>query len=348
MERAIDLDGLVTLLCGQMAGQVITTAIELDLVELIGDRAMTSAELAKSSATDERTLERLLRALAAIGVLQQAESGAYRLTDVGRYLRADVPDSMLEYIQLLTESPVLTPAWRQLGRAVRIGESVFPEIHGASFYDYLAKHPQMSEWFNTAIRQGTRMVAEAVADAHDFAGCRTVLDVGGGDGTLLSRVLATHQHLDGVLFDSEPGLAESDGVLSAAGVAERCSVRTGDFFAEIPGGADRYLLKSVLHDWDDERAALILVNCRRAIPEHGRLVIIEPVLPGRVDGSIDPRMYLSDLNLLVNLGGQERDLGDFERLCTGAGFAVEDVRPARPSSGTTLITASPNGLAASG
>jgi hypothetical protein len=147
------------------------------------------------------------------------------------------------------------------------------------------------------------------------------VDVGGGDGTLIAAILRSHPALRGILFDTAAGLAQAEQTLRHAGLEQRCSLQTGDLFAAVPSGGDLYLLKSVIRDWDDDRAATILRHCRNAIPEHGRLLIIEPVLPGTVDTTGPPITYPSDLNMLVNVGGRERVRADFEQLTKRAGFA---------------------------
>jgi hypothetical protein len=164
---------------------------------------------------------------------------------------------------------------------------------------------------------------------------------GDGDGTLLATVLAAHPALRGVVYDSPTGLAEAATTLIKTGVADRCSTEAGDFFTSIPPGADLYLMKSVLHDWDDRQVQTILEHRRKVIPDHGRLLIVERVLPERVDGSVRPGVYLSDLNMLVNVGGRERTRAEFERLCTRAGFTATDVRALSAPSWFSLIEATP-------
>jgi SAM-dependent methyltransferase len=328
------------LLFSQLSAHVVDAAIELELPRLIADETVTVDELAARTNSRADVLVRVLRALVALGLLDQVSPDAVRLTETGALLRPDRPDSILSYVQLLTPSSVLTSAWRRLGTAVRTGNPVFADIYGTDFFDYVSNDVELADWFSASMRQGTLPVAAAVSDSYDFAGHDVVMDVGGGDGTMLARLLATHDHLKAVLFDIEEGLGEAARILAAQGVSDRCDIRVGDFFVDVPTGADLYLLKNVLHDWDDERATAILANCRRVVPDGGAVVIIEALLPESPDSSVNPQVYLSDLNVLVNLGGKERTLAEFGRLCSRAGFDLAAVRPIG-STGKSLIEARP-------
>jgi hypothetical protein len=199
----------------------------------------------------------------------------------------------------------------------------------------------LSAQFNAAMRQGTLTTAAMLTTHYPFGRFRTVVDLGGGDGTLIAAILREHRALHGILFDTPAGLAQAAAILQQAAVTERCSVRAGDFFASIPEGGDLYMLKSVVHDWDDDRVVTILRHCRQVIPDHGRLLIIEPVLPAAVDASIPAMMYLSDLNMLVNVGGRERTRTDFDALCRRADFRLTSITALPPPAAFSLIEAAP-------
>lgn len=340
MASIADRKKLVDLVFGHMAGQVVATTANLGLADLIGDEERTGAELAGRVGADPGALTRLLRALASLEVVTESKPDHFRLTDVGQALRTDQPDSVHAFVRMFCD-PAMLAAWRELDTAVRTGETTFDRVFGLSFFDHLKANPELSGLFNASMRQGTRLTAQQLPAAYDFARFGTVADIGGGDGTLLASVLAAHEGVRGILFDTAEGLAQADGVLSAADVADRCATVPGDFFASAPEGADLYLLKSVIHDWDDDRCATILDHIRRAIPTDGRLLIVEPVLPEVVDGGLPPTIYLSDLNMLVNVGGRERTRADFESLCARAGFTVIGVTPLPPPSAFSLIEATP-------
>ncbi len=187
--------------------------------------------------------------------------------------------------------------------------------------------------------QGTHVLAGLLPDAYDFGRFSAITDAGGGDGTLLAAILRRHTGPRGVLFDTAEGSTDAGAVLDQAGVATRCAVGVGDFFTTVPAGSDVVLLRSVLHDWDDGRHDDPR-HCRRALLDGGRLLVVEPVLPDTVDGTVPPLMYLSDLNMMVNLGGQERTRAEFDALLDDSGFALAGVTPLPPS-GFCLLEAIP-------
>lgn len=324
---------LVQLVFGGMAAQVVGAAARLNIADHLGDEARTPAELAKACAADETATRQLLRALAALEVCTENPQDTFALTPAGALLRRDVPGSMHALATLFTDETIVG-AWRRLDQAVRDGRTVFEDVFGTDIYSHLKTQPELSATFNAAMSQGTRLTAQIMPAHYPFERFDTVVDIGGGDGTLLAGVLAAHPHVRGILFDTEEGLAQ-------APPNDRITQQTGDFFEEVPAGADLYLIKSVLHNWNDDRCATILANCRRVIPDHGRLLIVEPVLPETVDGTLPHTMYLSDLNMLVNLGGRERTRADFEKLCQRTGFAVSDVIPLPPPAAFSLIEATP-------
>ena len=331
---------LVQLVFGQMAGQAVASAVRFGLADLIGDAERTGTELAAATGTNAGALTRLLRALASLGLLTEPSPGSFRLTEAGALLRTNRPDSLAAFVRMFSD-PAMLSAWGELDDAMRTGETTFDKVFGVSFFGHLASDLELSELFNAAMRQGTRLTAQVLPSQYEFGRFHTVADIGGGDGTLLAEILRAHPEPRGILYDTNEGLGQAGETLRAAGVADRCAIQAGDFFAAAPEGADLYLLKSVLHDWSDERAATILGHCRTAIPDHGRLLIIEPVLPEVVDGTLPPTMYLSDLNMLVNLGGRERTRADFERLCRRAGFTLTGVRTLPPPAAFSLLETTP-------
>jgi predicted O-methyltransferase YrrM len=331
---------LVQMILGPMAAQVVATAARLGLMDRIGDGAAAAEELAREYGTDPGATSRLLRTLAALDLLTETEPGRFCATPAGALLRTDRPDSLHSF-SLMFSDPAMLRAWERLDDSVRTGRTAFDDVFGTDFFAHLKEHPELSARFNAAMSQGTRATAAALPAAYDFGRFGTVVDVGGGDGTLLAAVLRAHPTCRGVLHDTPEGLAQARETLERAGVEDRCELRTGDFFASVPDGGDLYLLKSVIHDWDDERAATILRHCRDALPEHGRVLVVEPVLRPTVDGSTPPVMYLTDLNMLVNVGGRERTRAEFETLLDRAGLTVTAVTPLPPPLAFSLIEAAP-------
>lgn len=331
---------IVKLVFGHMAAQTLEVAVQLGVADLLGDDEHSSLELAESSDTHPGAMNRLLRALAALGLLTETRPGRFTLSEAGSLLRTDRPDSMQGFVRMFRD-PAVLQAWEGLETSVRTGRVAFDEMFGTDFFAHLAGNEELSALFNAAMRQTTYLTAKLLPTSYDFGRFSTVVDVGGGDGTLLAAVLAEHPGVNGILFDTPEGAAQADEVLEDAGVAGRCTVTAGDFFTSVPSGGDLYMTKSVIHDWDDDRATTILSHCRTALGDEGKLLIIEPVIPDTVDGSRPAFTYLGDLNMLVNLGGRERTRGDFEQLCHDAGFNLDGVTPLPPPSSFALIEATP-------
>ncbi|UVS79545.1 methyltransferase [Actinokineospora sp. UTMC 2448] len=316
---------LMTLMYGTIAAQVVGISARLGLADRLGDAERASAEVAAAVDAHPDATTRLLRALAALDLVAETGPDRYRLTETGALLRSDRPDSLHTAVLLLTD-PAMLATWARPDAAVRTGLPVFERVHGADFFTHVGADPRLSERFNAMMRQMTLPVARALPGAYDFSRFHTVADIGGGDGTVLAEILRANPTLRGVLFDRAEGLAQAATTLDAAGVGDRCGTVAGDFFVSVPGGADGYLLKSVLHDWDDARCATLLGHCRAVIPDGGRLLIVETVLPDRIDPA-DPTPYLSDITMLVNTGGRERGRGEFAALCARSGFAVVATHP---------------------
>jgi hypothetical protein len=312
---------LLRLGTGYMAPNVLRAATQLKLLDAFGDAARPIADVATELDVPVVQLRRLARALASLGALTEPRADEFQATEIGALLRADHPESMRAFIDMFTR-PTVTRAWEELAYSVRSGTSAFEKLFGQQFFSYLKDHPEESEVFNASMTQETQEVLDILPTAYDFGRYGTVLDIGGGNGTMLAAILRAHPGLRGIVFDSPEGSAQTPERLAALGVADRCTSRAGNFFEAIPGGADLYVIKSVLHDWDDERAELILRRTREVIPADGRLLVIDFVLPGRVDGGVSLSRYLSDLNLMVNTGGRERTLDDFRGLLGRAGFEV--------------------------
>ncbi|MEU4449059.1 methyltransferase [Actinosynnema sp. NPDC050801] len=329
---------VVDLVFGSMASQVVAAYVKLGIPNVIGGQDLSADDVAAACGTQARATRRLLRAATALGLLSE-DDGRFSATPAGALLRSDVPGSVDALARVFTD-PVMLRSWHRLDDSVRTGRTAFDEVFGTAFFDHLASEPDLSAAFNTAMSQGTHTVAGLLPDAYDFGRFGSVVDVGGGDGTLLAAILRRHTGLRGVLLDTAEGSGGAGVVLQDAGVSQRCTVAVGDFFTDVPAGSDAVLLKSILHDWDDERATTILGHCRRALPDDGCLLVVEPVLPDTADGTVPPLMYLSDLNMMVNLGGQERTRAEFATVLHDSGFTLTGVTPLPPS-GFRLLEALP-------
>jgi hypothetical protein len=326
------LRGLVN---GFQVSQAISVAAVLGIADLLADGARTSADLAAATDAHPGALYRLLRALASAGLLVEGDGRLFELTAIGEGLRSDAPEPVGSWAAHVGQ-PYYWQAWGNLLHTVRTGDSGFRAAHGMDAWEYRTEHPREGAIFDRAMTDLARTAIRAVLEVHDFARYGTVVDVGGGHGALLASVLARHPGMRGVLFDQPQVVAGAGPVLEAAGVADRCRVTGGSFFDSVPGGGDAYVLKSILHDWDDAAATTVLRQCRRAVPEGGSLVVIERDL-GRANEA--PEAKLSDLNMLVVLGGRERTIEEYGALFDAAGFRLVDAVPT--AAGLSVIEGAP-------
>ena len=259
---AAELERLVN---GYRISQAIYVAATLGIADLLAGGARTSDDLAAEAGADPRSLYRLLRALASVGVLREDDGRRFALTDVGDGLRSDAPEGIAGWAAFIGRPP-LWQAWGDLLHSVRTGENAFMHVHGTDVWSYRAQRPEENAVFDRAMRSLTGRSNRAFVEAYDFGRFGTLVDVGGGNGTLLAGLLATYPELKGVLFDQPHVVAGADEVLSEACVADRCRVVGGSFFDGVPEGGDAYVLKAIIHDWEDEEAISILRSCRAAVP----------------------------------------------------------------------------------
>jgi len=330
------------LVFGYMASQVIYAGAQLGITDLLRDGPRTSDELARATRTDGPSLYRLLRGLACVGIVAEAEPRRFELTEFGALLRADHPDSVRNLTMLFC-GPGVWENWGHLLDSVRTGKPAFELLDKQPPFQGMGDDPEFSAIFNEAMSEGTRQAAPGVVGAYDFSQFRTLVDVGGGDGTLLAAILAAAPGLRGVLFDLATGLEKAPERLEDAGVLDRCEIVEGDFFESVPEGAEAYLMKSVIHDWDDDRALQILRNCRRVMPSSGRLLVLEPVLPQTVDRSPETlgAVLVGDLNMLVSAGGRERTEPEFRALFEAAKFRLNSTVPVSPPAYLSVIEGIP-------
>ena len=323
------------LIAGSQVSQAIHVVASLGLADLLADGPRDSDELAARTDTHAPSLYRLLRALAAIGVLHEDDDRRFSLTPRGELLRSDVPGSLRGWAVNIGR-PYIREAWSALEHSIRTGENAFEHVHGTDVWSYRAERPEESAIFDSAMQSLTGGANRALIDAYDFGRFRTIVDVGGGNGTLLAALLAHYPDLRGVVFDQEHVVANAQTVLAKAGVADRCELVAGSFFEKVPSGGDAYTLKSIIHDWDDEQSTAILQVVRGAMGIDGTLLLIERILGPPNE---DWRTKFTDLNMLVNPGGRERTLEEWETLLQQAGYSLVDITPT--ASGLAVIAATP-------
>ncbi len=309
---------------GIIAAQAIYVVAKLRIPDLLASGPKTIAELASNCGAHPPTLERLLRALASLEMFALTPDGRFRNTPLTEVLRTDHPQSQRDDA-LFLPAPFLWCPLGELYKSVRTGEPAFQRIFGQRFFEYLADHPADAALFNTVMTQGIAWTTPALLAAYDFSGFERLVDVGGGEGALLRDILAATPRLQGVLFDLPQVVAHASEILRGE-VAARCQIVGGNFFDSVPEGADAYVLKGVIHDWQDEDALRILRNTRRAIRPNGTLLLIE----GIVDSAARPA-GLVDLLMLV-IGGRERAEADFRSLLASARFSLTRIIPTEASS----------------
>jgi hypothetical protein len=310
--------------------QAIATAVELCVADFLADAPCSVEALANAAGCPPQALRRLLCALASLDVVVQRDDDTFALTAMGALLRADAPDSVAAWALLCGRR--IWDNWRGLADSVRTGRSGKMQAGGSDDFTHLAGDHRTADLFHRAMISVTHAVAAAVATRIDFAGVNRLVDIGGGHGCLLGRVLTAHPQMRGVLFDLEHAASAAEPTLVRMGVRDRVEIVSGSFFDGIPGDADAYLLKSVLHDWDDEHCAAILRRCRRAMAgamvSAARMLVIERIAPERFATSVrDQAIARSDLNMLVSLGGCERSEADYRRLLASEGLRVARIDP---------------------
>lgn len=327
---------LLRLSAGAWVSQAIAVAAKLRLADLMTDGSRSVDELARETATHSPSLYRLLRALASVGVFAEDEQGQFGLTPLAAGLRSDVSGSVRALCEMRGE-PWYWGAWGELLYSVRTGETAFNQVHGKGLFTFLEQDPAALSLFAQAMGSLSGTEIAAILAAYDFSPASTVIDVGGGHGVLLAAILQANPGVRGILFDRPAAVARARGVLESAGIAGRCEVFGGSFFDAVPEGGDIYILKSVIHDWEDDRAAAILRSCRRAMDVDARLLLIERVIP---PGNTPALGKWMDLNMLVAAGGRERTEVEYRSLCANAGFELTRLVPTAVE--VSLIEAAPS------
>ena len=322
------------MMTGYWVSQALYVAAKLGIADLLADGPVDCEDLATATDTHAPSLQRVLRALAGVGVFTEVSPGSFALTPLAELLRTETPGSMRALAIMYAEEQYR--AWGELLHSVRTGEMAFDYQFGMGYFEYLAQHPEADRVFNEAMTGWTHQLASAVVDVYDFSPFKTVVDVGGGYGALLAAILRSNPGTRGILFEQPHVVASAKEQLAPTGVADRCTLVGGDFFVAVPAGGDAYVLSQILHDWDDEHCVAILGQCRRAMADHGNLLVVELVLPPGNEPSLGKWL---DLHMLVLLGGRERTAAEYDTLFRAAGFNLARVVPTPP--GPSVVEAVP-------
>lgn len=323
---------LYWMVTGYRAAQLIRTAALLGVCDVLAAGPLGATDVAAQVGTDPGMVRRLLRSLTGLGVLEEREDGAFSNAEMGELLRKDVLGSV-RHAAIMFPDDHWWAAWSALPRALKENRMPFDVAHGRSFWDVAAADRELAANFNGFMVELTAAFVPQLLGAFDFSGCRLVVDVGGGNGGLLGGVLGAHPSVKGIVFDLEAGLQGADHQLSRLGVRDRCDLVGGNFFESIPNGGDAYLLRQILHDWDDDRASQILTVCRRAMSPGARLLVIDCLLPARAtDSPADRYALILDMHMHVLFGARERTEDELRAMAESCGFKVERVIPASPQS----------------
>jgi len=318
---------MLQLIAGFSISRILYVAASLGLADLLREGPADSAALAAATGTHAPSLYRLMRALASIDVLAEDEQHRFSLTPLGNSLRSDVPDSLREWAMLALGGEHFR-AWGELLYSVRTGGVAFDHVFGTDVWTYRAAHAEHATLFDQAMAQLVKDYEANLVAAYPFATIARLVDVGGGDATLLIAILQANPAMHGVLFDLPHVVERARDRIARAGLSHRCEVVAGDAFAAVPTGGDAFLLSRVIHDWDDEPAIAILESCRRAIGRDGRVLLVERLMPPRALVSAAAQTSsLSDLTMLVMTGGRERTEVEYRKLLGDAGLALAAIVP---------------------
>jgi SAM-dependent methyltransferase len=312
---------------GHYFSRAIYLSAKLGIADLLKDGPRDYRDLAKLTETHAPSLNRVMRLLASAGVFAEHENGKFALTPMGECLRSGVPGSSRAMAMLFAGDRV-QQNWQDLEYCVRTGEPAYRRRGITDPFADPLRTPEESATFDAAMADFTKLAAVAVAATYDFSAFSTIVDVGGGNGALLIGILKANSSLRGIVYDQPAAALRATEQIEGNGLAERCRAVGGDFFRDVPSGADAYLLKHVIHDWDDTRAVTILKNCHRAMAPNGKLLIVEGVYPPRIEHSTESRgAAANDVNMLVSTGGRQRSEAEFRALYDTSGFKLTRIVP---------------------
>ena len=324
---------MLELVNGYQVSAAIGAVVRLGVADCLSAGSLPINEVAARVGADPRSLQRVVRLLADVGIFDRLDDDRVALTALGGLLRQDVPGSVRRGAIVISEEW----HWRAYGHfvhSVRTGEPGFRQAHRCGYWEYLERHPQPADLINESMSKVASFVAGAFVRAYDLSQLKCLVDVGGGHGLLMRTVLAAYPELQGVVIDLPGVIKGTRDRLAGAGLAPRCQAVAGDFFDAVPAGGDAYVLSWILHDWDDQSAIRILANCRAAMGHTGRLLAIELIVPpddGQPSSEIKRLIETTDIEMLAVVGGRERTAAEYGELYAAAGFELTRIVPLEPS-----------------
>lgn len=312
---------LMQMLFGAQMQRSVCIAAKLGIADLLAKKPQTADELAARTETHAPSLYRMLRTLASVGVFAETADRKFELTPVAALLRSDAPNSMRDFVILMGED-WMWQAWGELMYSVQTGGVAFEKVQGMNSFEFHRQNEESGKIFNAAMTNFTQAVIPAIVEAYDFSGIGKFVDIAGGHGLLLAGILKANPQLHGILFDL-PFVVEGAGeLLEKEGVRHRVELVPGDFFQSVPAGADAYMMKHIIHDWDDERSIKILRNIHSAMNGDGKVLIIEMIIP---EGNKPHPSKDLDVLMLVNNSGKERTEDEYRTLLEASGFELTKV-----------------------
>ncbi len=314
---------LTNIAFGALMTQALAIAAELGIADLLAKKPQSIHELAAATETHERALYRVLRSLAGVGIFQETGEQIFSNTSYSEPLRSDAPNSMRSGA-IFMGADWHWSVWGDALYSVKTGKPAWGHVHGgAEVFDYFSQNPEHARIFNGAMTDMSMGTAAPVVEAYDFSGIETLADIAGGHGYLLSQILKANSPMNGILFDMPQVIAGAPTLLERENVMSRVECVAGDFFASVPK-ADAYIMKHIIHDWDDERCVTILKNIHNAMNAGGKVLIVEAIVP---EGNEAHYSKLLDLEMLVSPGGAERTEKEYRELLAGAGFDLTRIVP---------------------
>lgn len=322
MQDTSSRDRLLQMVSGYWVSQAIYVAAELRLADHLGEDALTATELGERAGAHAPSLYRLLRALASVGLFTEDADHRFSGTPLSESLKTGAANSQLPAVLMMVGQ--FYEAWGCLLENIRCGEPAYKLRHGVLLFEHLAANPADAQIFDAAMTALNDRKTSAFLDAYDLSDAGIVADIGGGNGSALLRILDRYPTMTGILFDLPDVVDRAKARLEGAGLANRCRIVGGSFLEQVPSGADAYLLRHIIHNWDDDHAAVILGKIRDAMPAHSKVLVIERIIPPGNDSSY---AKLADLNMMVLHGGLERTALEFDRLLESAGFQLARILP---------------------
>lgn len=314
---------LTQMLAAPLVTQALRVVAELGIADLLATGARSIDELAAETGAHAPSLYRFMRALASCGVFVETEGRVFELTPIAELLRTGVEGSMRD-LAIFMGADWHWQVWGDAPYSARTGKVAWEHVHGKEVFPYFAENAGAARVFDGAMTSLSKMVSKAVVEAYDFSSIRKLADIAGGHGSLLTAILRANPHLNGLLFDVPQVIAGAQSFVEAEGMGHAVELASGDFFESVPAGADAYMMKHIIHDWDDARALSILRNCHRAMPEDGKLLLVEMVVP---PGNEPHFAKIQDLEMMLSPGGLERTEEEYRELFAAAGFELTRIIP---------------------